>query len=250
MTQSDTFAGRHYWIIGASDGIGAALAMELSKRGATLTLSARRADALDDVAQSCEGPTAILPLDLGDRTSFDAAIEQLRDSGTPLDGAICVAAMYAPSTVADMDLDTADTLLRVNLLGSFAFAKQVPPLLASGGQLVLFGSIAGYFGLPGGQPYSATKAAIANLAETLRGELAPDVDVRLVSPGFVRTRLTDMNDFDMPDLMEPEDAARDLADGLAGKSFEIHFPKSFTRRLRFLRALPYGLAFRILAKVM
>lgn len=249
MAAADFFQDRHYWIIGASDGIGAALATELSTRGARLTLSARRPDALDEVARRCQGPTHTRPLDISDNDALARALAAIEEDQGKLDGAICIAALYDPGMVADMELRSAEQLIRVNLLGSLAFAKLVPPALRPGGQLVLFGSVAGYFGLPGGQPYSSTKAAITNLAESLRGELSPDVDVRLVSPGFVRTRLTEKNSFDMPGLVEPQEAARNIADGLAGPSFEIHFPKGFTRRVKLLRALPYGWAFRILARI-
>lgn len=249
MTKADFFRDRTYWIIGASDGIGAALAEELSGRGAKLILSSRRAEALAKVADRCPGPVDLRVLDIGDTDAMGDVLDRIEQDHGPLDGAICVAALYDPAAVADMDLTAAERILRVNLLGSLGFAKLVPPSLRSGGQLVLFGSVAGYFGLPGGQPYSATKAAIANLAESLRVELAPTVDVRLVSPGFVRTRLTDKNDFTMPDLVEPEDAARQIADGLASKAFEIHFPKRFTRRVKLLRALPYAWAFRIVARI-
>ena len=115
---------------------------------------------------------------------------------------ICTAALYDPARVADLDPSRTETLVRVNLLGTLNVARLAPPLLRDGGQLVLFGSVAGYIGLPGGQAYSATKAAINNLAESLRVELAPRVDVRLVCPGFVRSRLTEKNDFKMPAIID------------------------------------------------
>jgi short-subunit dehydrogenase len=248
MTRSDFHEGRRCWLLGASAGIGAALAEELARRGAQLILSARNAETLEEVAARCDGRAEILPVDVGDTSAFEAAARKV-GAGGKLHAAICAAALYEPARVAEIDMERAAALIHVNILGSLAFAKLVPPLLLPDGQLALFGSVAGYFGLPGGQPYSASKAAIANLAETLRGELAPEVDVRLISPGFVRTRLTAKNDFEMPDLMEPEDAARAIAEGLAGRGFEIHFPKRFTRRLKLLRALPYGLAFRLTASL-
>ena len=104
---------------------------------------------------------------------------------------------------------------------------------------------AGYVGLPQGQIYSAIKAGVINLAESLRAELAPEVDVRLISPGFVDTRLTQKNDFDMPALIQPEDAAAAIVKGLDKGGFELHFPRRLTLPLKFLRALPYGLALRL-----
>jgi short-subunit dehydrogenase len=237
------FQGKRIWIIGASAGIGAALARELHARGAQLILSARDAGALQALAADC-GDAQVLPLDLAQTGSLTAAVDMLMQ-GDRLDSVICTAAQYDPGRVADMDPDRTETLVRVNLLASLEIARLVPPLIANGGQLVLFGSVAGYLGLPNGQPYSATKAAIINLAESLRIELAPKVDVRLVCPGFVQTRLTDKNDFPMPAIITPEQAAVAVADGLQGKQFEIHFPKRFTLPIKLLRALPYGLSLRL-----
>lgn len=244
---SRSFAGRRVWIIGASAGIGAALARALAAEGARLILSARNAKALEDLARACGG-AEVLPLDLAERGSLAAAAAGLK-AGPPLDAAICCAALYDPARVADLDPERAEALIHVNLLGTLDAARLCPPLLREGGQLVLFGSAAGWFGLPGGQPYSATKAAVGNLAESLRIELAPRVDVRLVSPGFVRTRLTDKNPFRMPALMEPEEAARRVLRGLQGRAFEIHFPKRFTLAMKLLRALPYAASLRLTGRL-
>ena len=243
---SGFFAGKHYWIIGASAGIGAALARELHSRGAGLILSARDADALQALARDC-GYARVLPLDLGQRETLARAVAGL--AGSRIDGVICTAALYDPARVADLDPARTEELVRVNLLGSLDVARLCPPLIAPGGQLVLFGSVAGYFGLPNGQAYSATKAAIINLAESLRSELAPQVDMRLVSPGFVQTRLTAKNRFAMPAIITAEAAARAIADGLARRGFEIHFPKRFTLGIKLLRALPYGLSLRLVARL-
>lgn len=237
------FTGKRIWIIGASAGIGAALAQAFAAEGAKLILSARDATALADLARACGG-AEVIALDLARRASLEQAVADLR-AAEPLDAVICTAALYDPARVSDLDPAQTEQLVRVNLLGTLDVAQLCPPLLRPGGQLVLFGSVAGYFGLPGGQPYSATKAAVNNLAETLAVELAPRVDVRLVCPGFVRSRLTDKNSFRMPALMEPEDAARAVLNGLRGRSFEIHFPKRFTWGVKVLRALPYALSLRL-----
>ncbi|MDK3018593.1 SDR family NAD(P)-dependent oxidoreductase [Pseudodonghicola flavimaris] len=237
-----TFAGKRIWIIGASAGIGAALARALAAEGARLILSARDGAALEVVAAHCPG-AEILPLDLGRRDTLAAAVDRLRQHN--LDAVISTAALYHPGRVSDLDPRQTEDIVRVNLLGALAVAQLTPPLIRDGGQLVLFGSVAGYFGLPRGQAYSATKAAVNNLAETLRIELAPRVDVRLVCPGFVRTRLTDKNDFAMPALLSPEEAAAEVLRGLSGRQFEIHFPKRFTLAVKALRALPYALSLRL-----
>ena len=150
--------------------------------------------------------------------------------------------------MADLDRKRTEKLVAINLLGMFDVARLCPPLLRDGGQLVLFGSVAGYIGLPRGQAYSATKAAVNNLAETLHFELAPRVDVRLVCPGFVRSRLTDKNDFPMPALIEPEEAAAQVLRGMRSRAFEIHFPRRFTLVMKLLRVLPYALSLRLVRR--
>ncbi|WP_203595449.1 SDR family oxidoreductase [Salipiger sp. PrR002] len=238
---SSSFDGKRIWIIGASSGIGAALAHELAGQGARLVLSARDEDALRKLAEECGG-AEVLPLDLAEPDTLDAAVAQL---GQSLDAMVCTAALYDPARVVDLDREKTAKLVQVNVTGTLLVAQSAPKVLRDGGQLVLFGSVAGYVGLPKGQAYSATKAAIINLAETLKVELAPAIDVRLVCPGFVRTRLTDKNDFNMPAMIEPEEAARDIAKGMAGRGFEIHFPKRLTYVLKLLRVLPYPLALRL-----
>lgn len=231
------------WIMGASDGIGAALARLWAARGADVILSARSEDRLADLAQELGG-AEVLPCDVTDRDSLAKAARQISASGK-LDRAITLAALYDPGKVMELDPDQAARIVNVNLTGSFNFARAAVPLLRQGGQLALTGSVAGYVGLPQGQIYSATKAGVINLAESLRAELAPEVDVRLISPGFVDTRLTQKNDFDMPALMQPDDAAAAIARGLNKGGFEVHFPRRLTLPLKFLRVMPYALALRL-----
>ena len=144
-------------------------------------------------------------------------------------------------------------MVDINVNGALNTIDAVyPQMRRSGkGQIVLCGSVAGYAGLPNSQPYSLTKAAIINLAQTLKTEAQRyNVDVKLISPGFVRTPLTDKNDFQMPMIVEPEYAAKTIADGLSAKAFEIHFPKKFTWIVKILSLLPYGLYFPITRKIM
>ncbi|WP_155044726.1 SDR family NAD(P)-dependent oxidoreductase [Paracoccus shanxieyensis] len=241
------FSGKTIWIIGASDGIGAALARGFAREGARLILSARNGAALAELAAEC-GDARVAVLDLAQPQSLADVVATIPPGS--LDAVICTAALYDPGRVADLDPEATAKLVAVNLLGSFEVARLTPPLLRDGGQLVLFGSVAGYFGLPSGQPYSATKAAVANLAETLRAELAPRVDVRLVSPGFVATRLTEKNRFKMPAIITPEQAAQAVIRGLQTRAFELHFPKRFTWGVKLLRALPYGLSLRLTARLL
>jgi short-subunit dehydrogenase len=231
-------SGETIWIIGATEGIGAALAREWAERGARLILSARSAERLQEMATSL-GPDHIsVPLDVSDRASLDAAATRIADIG-PLDRVIHLAAIYDPGKIADLDPDAAARIVSINLTGSFHIAQIAPPLLRKGGQLALCGSVAGYIGLPQGQIYSATKAGVINLAESLRAELAGRIDVRLINPGFVDTRMTQRNKFKMPAIVTPETAAQAIIDGLHSRKFEVHFPRRFTRSLKLLSALPY-----------
>ena len=224
------------WIMGASEGIGAALARAYAARGADLFLSARS-----------EGPLQALAAELGaiaipaDTTDLAALTQAAGQIGT-VDRAITLAALYDPGKAMQIDPAKAAQIITANLTGSFLFARAAVPALRVGGQLALTGSVAGYVGLPQGQIYSATKAGVINLAETLRAELSPGIDVRLICPGFVATRMTARNDFDMPAIITPEVAAKQIIAGLDGRRFEIHFPRRLTRPLKLLRALPYALA--------
>ena len=226
------------WIIGASDGIGAALAREWAHRGARLILSARSQDRLQDLATEL-GPQHIpLALDVSDRASIQAAAAKVSEAG-PLDRIVHLAALYDPGKTTDLDPDAAAQIVTTNLTGSFHVAQAAPLLLLAGGQLALCGSVAGYIGLPQGQIYSATKAGVINLAESLRAELSGRGDVRLINPGFVDTRLTQRNNFNMPALMTPKAAACAIIDGLNTRRFEVHFPRRLTWGLKLLSALPY-----------
>ena len=229
------------WIIGASDGIGAALARAYARREVLLILSARSKERLEELAADLPCETLVVPVDVADRLSLTQAQAALQPLG-PLDRVINMAALYDPGQVETLDPTKAAQIVNVNLTGSLYVAQTALPLLRKGGQLALCGSVAGYFGLPQGQIYSATKAGVVNLAESLRAELAGRVDVRLISPGFVDTRLTQKNAFAMPGLMAPEGAAAAITRQLDRGRFEVHFPRRLTLALKLLRALPYRIA--------
>lgn len=229
------------WIIGASDGIGASLAREWASCGARLVLSARSSDRLHDLATELGGDHVVIELDVADRASVDAAAIQISKIGL-LDRVVNLAAMYDPGKVSELSPSTAALIVTVNLTGSLHVAQVAQPLLRAGGQLVLCGSVAGYIGLPQGQIYSATKAGVINLAESLQSELAGRIDVRLLSPGFVDTRMTQKNNFQMPAMVTPEYAACLILEGLNARGFEVHFPRRLTWALKFLSALPYWAA--------
>lgn len=229
------------WIIGGSSGIGAALAGAYAGRGALVVISGRNEAAL---AKALE---RIGPGHFAARADAEnpQSLAEVGDTHGPFDRIITTAAIYDPGPVGKAEQKKAEAIFSVNLTGSFNVARVAMTALRPGGQLVLFGSAAAIFGLPNGQVYSATKAAIVNLAQSLRAELWPGIDVRLVTPGFVRTPLTDRNHFAMPGIMEPDEAARRITHGLDGRRFEIAFPRRLIWPMKLLGVLPHSLAFAI-----
>lgn len=245
------FKGKHIWIIGASSGIGEALAHELAARGALLTLSARNKNKLNALNQDLNASHFVCTLDISDLQSVQDALLRISKNTKRIDSIINLAALYDPSSLDELDMEKTRKLVDVNLMGMFNLVHVVLPFLKKqgSGQLALCGSVAGFRGLPNGQPYSATKAAVINLAESLKAENM-ELDIKIINPGFVRTPLTDKNDFDMPMMIEPEGAAKAIADGLLKKTFEIHFPKKFTFMVKALKFLPAPIYFRLARKMM
>lgn len=234
-----TLKKKNIWIIGASSGIGAALAKKLSQNGATVILSARSKDKLESLSKEIEGKSYVFPLDITNHDELCKISQKIKQDCGHIDSAILLAGMYEPSLVSKIKIETAKKIVDVNIMGAFNFVNCVLPIFKyqKYGQLILTGSVAGYRGLPKGQPYSATKAAIANLAESLRTEES-EVDVRLLSPGFVETPMTAKNDFEMPMVISPKEAAECIYKGMLTNDFEIHFPKKFTFIMKIIHIMP------------
>jgi short-subunit dehydrogenase len=244
MTPS--YEGKTIWIIGASSGIGRALAIELALQGALLVLSARNKDKLHDLNAELGGKHHVYPLDVTDAQACSDAVAVVQKRLSQIDSVIFMAAQYIPGSLLTMALSDVHSIVNVNLNGALNISSAVLPLLIAQqrGQFALCGSVAGYRGLPNSQPYSATKAALINLAESLKAE-QPQLDIKIINPGFVRTPMTDKNDFTMPMMIEPQDAAKAIAKGLKSKSFEIHFPKKLTLIMKCLKFLPPFLYFKL-----
>ncbi|MFN9031845.1 MAG: SDR family NAD(P)-dependent oxidoreductase [Betaproteobacteria bacterium] len=238
-----TYAGQRMWVIGASYGIGAAIARELLARGAKVALSARKRELLAQVAG--DSPAALIaPLDVTDHASVLAARNAVVRTWGGIDLALIVAGTHIEMRGDEFDLAKARQLLDVNLNGVLHCVDAiVPTLLAQrAGGIAVVASVAGYIGLPKALVYGASKAALINFTESLYNDLRPKgLGVYLVNPGFVDTPLTQKNDFEMPALMKAEDAARVTLDEISAGRFEIHYPKRFTRMLKLLRVLPYRL---------
>lgn len=240
--------GKRIWLIGASEGIGAALAAQLASEGAQVILSARNAARLDDVHASLPGDGhCVLPMDVCQIESVQQAWHSLADRLPDI--VIYNAGTYIPMSAQQVDIAAAESMIDVNLRGAFRVACTVLPeyLAQNKGHLVLVGSVAGYRGLPGAIGYGASKAGLNHFAENLRADLKhTGIKVQLVCPGFVKTRLTEKNDFSMPCIITPQQAAKSMIKGMQSSAFEIHFPKRFTYVLKFLRLLPHWLYFRMI----
>lgn len=246
----EQWRGQRVWLIGASSGIGLALAEQLHAAGADVWVSARSADALQQFANSHPGAHA-LPLDATDEAAIAAATATITAQG-PLDLVCYCAGHYKPMRATEIDLPDLLKHQTVNVTGAlYALHATIPVLLRQGhGHISLVSSVAGFRGLPKSLAYGPTKAALINLAETLYLDLQPyGIGVSIINPGFVQTPLTAQNDFHMPALITPQEAARQIIQGWERGTFDIHFPKRFSRVLKLLRLLPYTLYFALVRRM-
>jgi NAD(P)-dependent dehydrogenase (short-subunit alcohol dehydrogenase family) len=237
--------GKRVWLIGASTGIGAALARALIGRGARVAASARNEKALAALVAGHKGALA-LPADVTDAESLKAAHTRIARGWHGLDVAIYLAGMYKPQHAWELTVADARAHVEANLMGVYhVLPLVIPGLVKQGaGAIALVSSVAGYRGLPQSLVYGPTKAALINLAEALYLDLAPkNVGVHVINPGFVETPMTARNAFPMPAIVSPEVAADEILKGFAAGEFEITFPKRFTRMLQGLRLLPYAAYF-------
>lgn len=243
--------GRTAWVVGASHGIGLALADALHAQGAHVVASARDATAL---AAWADGQTRreACPLDVTDADAVQRAHASLLQTHGALDLVVYAAGYYRPQRASTWDMTETRRHCEVNYLGAAQVMNvAIPSMLAQRcGHLSLIASVAGYRGLPQALAYGPTKAALQNLADGLHHELRPQgVGVSVVNPGFVQTRLTAQNDFAMPALITPEQAAQHILHGWARGHFEIHFPKRFTWWLKLGRLLPHRWYFALLQRI-
>jgi NAD(P)-dependent dehydrogenase (short-subunit alcohol dehydrogenase family) len=245
----ERWQGRTVWLVGASSGIGRATAALLHARGATVVVSARNREALEAFVAEHPGSEA-LPLDATDRDAMQAAAAHIVTAHGSIDLAMYCAGTYSAMRATEFDLDEALHHVRVNYDGALVMLSAVlPTLLAQAkagqpAQISLVSSVAGFRGLPQSLAYGPTKAALINLAETLFLDLEPQgVAVSIINPGFVKTSLTAQNEFKMPALLTPDEAAKEIVKGWEAGDFEIHFPKRFTLWLKAMRHLPYAAYF-------
>ena len=238
------FKGKRYWLVGASEGLGRALALKMSGAGAELIVSARSAERLAALAADLPGPVQVVPMDIADRDSVAQAWGQLGR----IDGMIFLAGVYWPQSAKAWNGPEVEAMFDINLTGAArVLAHVVPDFVARDtGHIVLTGSLSGFRGLPGAIGYAASKAGLYSLAESLDGDLKDtSVDVQLVNPGFIRTRLTDKNDFTMPFIMDPEPAAQIFFDHMQRGGFARHFPTLFSLVFRLSAFMPHALYRRL-----
>lgn len=246
-----SWTGKRVWLVGASSGIGAALAQSLLDAGAWVTISARRQPELETLAQHHEH-AHVVAFDAGDAKAWPEAFERTLSAMGHIDLVVFGAARYDPTHSWELDLNQVQKSFDLNVVGVYrGVAVLVPYFLKRGqGGLAIIASISAYTGLPKAVIYGATKAALNNMAETLYFELEPKgLSVYLINPGFVETPMTAVNDFDMPGLMKPAEAAKAIVAGFERGDFEIRFPRGFAGVLRWLSFLPDCMRFPLLHKI-
>ncbi len=239
---------RRVWITGGSSGIGRALARYYAGAGVRVIISSRNAEKLAEVARETGG--AAYPLDVTDPEAVARVVGEIWEKEGPIDLAILNAGAAFKRAGRD---DTAENLkkhLDVNLLGAAYALDALRPRMreAGGGTIALVGSLAGYMGLPRTSGYGTSKAALGYYAEALwAGLQRENIDLRLISPGFVKTPIVAANEFPMPFMLSADEAAHIIARGLARPGFEVAFPRRLAWPLRLLRALPASWRVRLVA---
>jgi len=239
--------GKRYWIIGASEGLGRAVAERLSALGVQLVLSARSEERLDDLAGSLPRHARIVPIDVADTESVKKAVEEVGE----IDGVVFLAGVYWPMSAKEWNAEQVEAMCDVNFTGAARVMGQVVPkfLDRGAGHIVLTSSLTAYRGLPGSIGYTASKAGVMSLAESMHCDLrSTGVKVQVVLPGFVKTRLTDKNEFDMPMIMEPEKAAHEIVEHMMTDNFSRAFPTLFSWVFRLGQFLPDWLYYPLFAR--
>ena len=240
------------WITGGSTGIGKALAIKFASKGWNVAISARRAELLNELSNSYENISGF-PLDVTDKEKCKEVFNEIKNKYENIDICFFSTGTWDPKKEKDIDVEQIENVFKINFFGTLNSIKAVEKYFKDkkSGTITIVSSIAGYRGLPNSTGYGPSKSALNNLAESLYFDFGrSNVRVCLVSPGFIKTPMTDKNDFKMPFLKTPEYAAEKIYDGLVNKnSFEIHFPKSLTTILKVLSFLPNKIYFGLIGKL-
>jgi len=240
------------WITGGSTGIGKALAIRFANEGWNVAISARRENLLKELSDRYENISPF-PLDVTDKEKCKNIFNQVKEKFGEIDICFFSTGTWDPKKEKDIDVEQIENVFKINFFGTVNSIKAVEEYYKNRneGTIAIVSSIAGYRGLPNSTGYGPSKSALNNLAESLYFDFGRhNVRVCLVSPGFIKTPMTDKNDFKMPFLKTPEFAADKIYEGLVNKkSFEIHFPKELTLTLKFFSILPYKLYFYLVKKL-
>jgi short-subunit dehydrogenase len=237
------------WITGASSGIGKALSIKFAQEGWIVAASARREGLLQELTKINQNIHSF-PLDVTNPEQCKKVFEEIKKKFNNIEISIFGTGIHDPNSEKRFNLEKIREIMEVNYFGTMNSINSVYDYYndKKGGQISIISSVAGYRGLPAAGAYCASKSALTSFTESLRFEMMrKNVRVSLVSPGFIKTPMTDQNDFPMPMIKSPEFAAEQIYIGLTKKTgFEIHFPKAFTFFLKFLRILPYSVYFKLI----
>jgi len=242
--------GRRIWVTGASSGIGSALAIELAQARARVVISGRNQERLQAVADACKGGEVyVVALDVANRDQNLAAADTIRTLFGALDSVVLNAGICEYVDLPVFDTASIKRVMDVNFMGFVYGVEAALPLLREGNapHLVGMSSTVAYTGLPRAEAYGASKAAIRYFLQSLRVDLVPQgIDVSIICPGFVKTPLTDQNDFSMPMRITSEEAARAIRKGMERRAHEIRFPTLFALMLRTIAVMPSRLRTHLL----
>lgn len=238
------WGGTTWWLVGASEGLGRALAHVMSRAGAELIVSARSGDRLAELVAELPGKARAATVDVTSRDSVEEAAAEVGE----IDGLVYLAGVYWPMKATEWDAAKVEQMADINFTGALRTVGAVlPRMVARGrGHVVLTGSLSGFRGLPGAIGYGASKAGVMSLAESMEADLrGSGIKVQLANPGFIRTRLTDKNDFKMPFIMEPEAAAREMFELMNSDAFKKNFPRAFGAMFQASQFLPDWAYYRL-----
>ncbi len=240
------------WITGGSTGIGRALAIKFASEGWNVAVSARRTELLNELKKINENIYSF-PLDVTDKEKCNEVFNEIKNKFQNIDICFFSTGTWNPKKEKEIDVEQIEEVFKINFFGTVNSIKAVEQYFRErkNGIITIVSSIAGYRGLPNSTGYGPSKSALNNLAESLYFDFKRfNVRVCLVSPGFIKTPMTDKNDFKMPFLKTPEFAADQIYNGLINKNiFEIHFPKALTLTLKFLSFLPSKIYFKLIGRM-
>jgi len=240
---------RKIWITGASSGIGRSLAIKFANEGWKVAASARREILLKELSDKYPNIESF-PLDVTDIDNCNFVFKKIIEKFKNIEICVFGTGIHDPESEKKFNLKKIRKIMEVNYFGTMNSINSVYNYYneKKSGQISIISSVAGYRGLPAAGAYCASKSALTSFTESLNFEMKKkNVRVTLISPGFIKTPMTDQNDFPMPMIKSPEFAAEQIYLGLIKKKgFEIHFPKVFTFFLKFLRILPNSIYFKLI----